>query len=604
MNARLAMPGVLLLAAAGMFAQTPAPSPTVVITPINDTVIVTGIAEPLPLKEVDREVYVLPVATRAILTPSLNEALREDSSIDIRQRGAGGAQADLSIRGATFAQSLVLLNGLRMNDAQAAHNNLDLPVPLTAVDRVEVLHGSSSTFYGADAIGGVADVLTLVPRASELRVAAGGGNYGSDEERIRAGLLRGRFSELIAGERSHSAGFLPDRDYRNEAASADTRLHTTLGESDLFLGASDRAFGADQFYGSYPSWERLKGWFAALSQQFGKNTDAAFAYRRHTDNFILFRDRPAIYANNHATESWQAIARRVDSVHSNTLAYGAETDRDHIGSNNLGDHNRTRGAVYADFNLRAFSRVTASIGLREEIIEGSHAVFSPNASAAWWIKPSLRVRGGATRAYRLPTYTDLYYHDPANFGNAHLRPESAWNFEAGPEWTPTPTLLLSSTVFYRRVSDGIDYVRVTVGQPYYATNLTQISFVGVESAMQYIPTTRQRFTLGWTALQGDQGSLTGATSKYVFSHPSQNAIATWTGSLGTQMLLNSGVRVVQRYGADPYAVVDLGGTRSTGRVRPYIRFANIANTGYQEIYGVRMPGRSVVAGIELMLAAR
>lgn len=599
MASRLTLLLTLLVAANSGFAQVPAAPPQNTIPAIEETVVVTGVAEPLPLKEVDRAVYVLPVAAREVLTQTLNDALREDSSIDIRQRGAGGSQADLSIRGATFAQSLVLLNGLRMNDAQAAHNNLDLPIPLTAVDRVEVLHGASSTFYGADAIGGVADVITYVPRASEVRLAAGGGNYGSDEERLRAGFLRGGLSEVIAGERSSSSGFLPDRDFRSEAASADTHLHTRLGDSELLLGTSDRAFGADQFYGNFPSYERTKGWFAALAQQFGKSTDAAFAYRRHTDNFILFRDKPAIYANNHATTSWQAVARRVDSLNSNTFAYGAEADRDHIESNNLGDHSRTRGAVYADFSLRAFSRVTASFGAREEIIEGSHAVFSPSASAAWWIRPFLRLRGGAARAYRLPTYTDLYYHDPANQGNAHLRPESAWNVEAGPEWSPTARLLLSSTVFYRRVSNGIDYIRSAVDQPYFATNLTQISFLGVESAVQYVPSTRQRFSLGWTALRGYQGSLTGATSKYVYSHPSNNALATWTGTLRGQMLLNASIRVVQRYAADAYAVFDIGAARSTGRLRPYARLQNAGNTGYQEIYGVRNPGRSIIAGIEL-----
>jgi outer membrane cobalamin receptor len=603
MNGRSPVFLTFFLTTAVAFAQNSTSQP--VVPSIEDTVIVTGTTDPLPLKEVDRTVVILPIAGREILTPTLNDALREDPSIDIRQRGAGGAQADLSIRGATFAQSLVLLNGLRMNDAQAAHNNLDLPVPLTAIDRVEVLHGASSTFYGADAIGGVANVRTITPRTSELRLAAGGGNFGSDEERVRAGLLRGSFSELLAGERSRSTGFLPDRDYRSEAASADTRLHTTLGDSDLLLATSDRAFGADQFYGSFPSWERLKGWFGALSQQFGKNTDAAFAYRRNTDNFILFRDQPAIYANNHATTSWQAVARRVDGLHSNTLAYGAEADRDHIESTNLGNHSRARGALYADFSLRAFSRVTASFGAREEIIEGSHAVFSPSASAAWWITPSLRLRGGTARAYRLPTYTDLYYHDPANFGNPHLKPESAWNVEAGPEWTPTPRLLLSSTVFYRRVSNGIDYVRAAVDQPYFATNLTQISFVGVESAVQYAPSTHQRFTLGWTALHGDQGgSLTGATSKYVFAHPSQNAVATWTGALGKELLINSSLRVVQRYAADPYPVFDIGAARNAGRIRPYVRFANLTNTAYQEIFAVPMPGRSVVAGIELVTGAR
>lgn len=71
------------------------------------------------------------------------DALQSERAVDVRQR-APGVQGGLSIRGSSFGQTLVLIDGLRLNDPQTAHNNLDLPFPLAAIDRIEVLEGSGS----------------------------------------------------------------------------------------------------------------------------------------------------------------------------------------------------------------------------------------------------------------------------------------------------------------------------------------------------------------------------------------------------------------------------------------------------------------------------
>ena len=102
---------------------------------------------------------------------------------------------------------------------------------------------------------------------------------------------------------------MTDRDYRNEDASVESWTGTRLGITDLLFAGSDRAFGANQFYGPYNSWERTKGWFASIRQELGSRTVAAFGYRRHTDDFILLRTNPSVYENNHIDGSWQASLR-------------------------------------------------------------------------------------------------------------------------------------------------------------------------------------------------------------------------------------------------------------------------------------------------------
>ena len=116
----------LLLAALCSFTQAQTPPP-------KESVVVTGTYQPIPLDEADRAVRVLAEDDAArILSNTFFDLLRTDPSLDVRGRTPNGVQTDLSIRGANFGQTLVLLDGLRLNDAQSGHHNLDVPVPLTA----------------------------------------------------------------------------------------------------------------------------------------------------------------------------------------------------------------------------------------------------------------------------------------------------------------------------------------------------------------------------------------------------------------------------------------------------------------------------------------
>jgi iron complex outermembrane receptor protein len=122
-------------------------------------------------------------------------------------------------------------------------------------------------------------------------------------------------SEQLTGSRDTSNGFIPDRNYSSNALSSETWLNLLKpGTTDVLLATSDRPYGANLFYGPYNSWERTKGWFAAIQQQLGSRTSGSFAYRKHTDLFVLFLDRPNYYRNNHVTTAWQGALRRADPL--------------------------------------------------------------------------------------------------------------------------------------------------------------------------------------------------------------------------------------------------------------------------------------------------
>lgn len=570
----------------------------------SETLIVLGSATPVPLAESSRSVEILPVQPNLLSVQTPIDLLRNDSSAFIEQRGAGGAQSDIVLRGGSFAQTLVLVNGFRINDAQTAHHNLDLPIPLEAMDSVQILEGAGSTLHGADALSGVVDFVTAAPAHSSVLLRAGQGSFESNEESVIAGLARSRWSARATGTRNFSTGFISDRDYRNEDASLESWFGSRLGVTDLLVAASDRSFGADQFYGNFPSWERTKSWFASARQELGSSSSAAFGYRRHSDEFVLIRSNPSIYENNHIDSSWQASLRHTFRLGTNSLLLGGlEADGDSISSNNLGAHARNRGAGYLDLDIRPSKRRwNLSIGTREEIFSGSvDPVFAPQIAGSFRLTHQLKLRASSGYGFRIPTYTDLYYSDPSTVGDAALKPESAWSFDGGLDWNASSTFTISATGFYSRQYDAIDYLRASPSEKWRATNLSGLRFAGVESSATWLPAKSHRIQIAWTSLNGAQRALNGLQSEYVFNYPVNNIHAAWDATLGREWLLRNAVQIAQRYHQTAYPVWNAAISRQSGRVRPYLRLDNLSNTGYQEITGVAMPGRSITGGLALWL---
>src|SRR6185437_10505773 len=381
---------VLLLSAPLISQQTPASSPaSPALTVGTDSITVTTTVEPLPFAESDRSVLTIsPAAQPAGSFDTAVDLLRTDPSVNIQARAAEGVQADLAIRGTTFEQSLVLVNGLRVNDPETGHLNLDIPVPLDAITSIDILHGSGSTLYGSDAIGGAVNLVTSEPAhgtnsapAFALTARTGGGSYGSLENHLRASVATKFFSEQLTASRDTSDGFAFDRNYSSNAASSESWLHSAAGTTDILLAASDRPYGANNFYGNYPEWERTKAWLASIQQQLGSRTAASFGYLKHTDEFVLILGQPQIYENNHTTTSYEAALRRADPIGRNaTLSYGLEEAGDTIHSSSLGVHARNQGAGYANLSLRSLKRLSLSLGAREEVLSSHGSVFSPNVS--------------------------------------------------------------------------------------------------------------------------------------------------------------------------------------------------------------------------------
>lgn len=584
-----------------VIAQTNVPPPQ--IPEHSDTVIVTGVYEPAPLDESNRAVSVIELdPDRKTLSNTLFDYLRIDTSLDVRARAPNGLSSDLAIRGADFDQTLVLLDGIRMNDSQTGHFNLDIPLPPDAFSRVEILKGAGSAIYGTDAVGGVVNLITKPPESSELSLRAGIGNFGVNQQTASLTTVWQNLTERLMFSRDFSTGFEDDRDYRNLSFGSSTHLLTGLGATDVTLAYNDRPYGANQFYGPYNAWERTRSWFAALRQSLGKNTEASFSYRRHADLFVLFRDNPDVYTNHHWTQNYEAALRRHNALGLNTtISYGGEAYRDEIDSNNLGYHHRNRGSAYVALETRALKRYSFTLGAREEIYGGGARQFNPTASAGIWLSQHWKLRASASRAFRLPSYTDLYYSDPFNFGSPYLKPESAWSYDGAAEWSDGGRIRGSIGVFYRRLHNGIDFVRSSVNDPWVASNLDRINFTGAEASLTVKTGRAQLIGLNYTALHGAQDALNGLQSKYTFSYPSSNGSVSWEGSLRGGFLARTRVGVLQRFEQAPYTLWDVYLADRRGRLTPFVQLTNLIDTSYQEILGVDMPGRAAIVGVEWKL---
>lgn len=587
------------------------------------SVTVTVFAEPLPVNDLDRSVRIFDLAgdptdpASQQLYNSPEDLLRLDPSVDLQERAPGGVQADISIRGTTFEQSLILVDGLRLNDPETSHLNLDLPLPLEAISRIDVLHGSGSTFYGSDAIGGAINLITAPPPHSELVLKLGGGTFNATQQHLRAdwtnrrpGLLA---AERLTGSRDTSDGFFyqtpggayeNDRGYHDNELASDTFFSSPAGPTEILLGGSNRPYGANLFYGAYDSKEHTKSWFGAIRQTLPQDLAADFAYGRHTDEFILLASAPSVYENNHIATTWQSDLRRASVIAPNIdLSYGLEADGESILSNSLGHHARNQGAGYVSLSMHTLKRFSLSAGAREEIDRGPTQVFSPSVAAGYRISDSLRAHAAYGHGYRLPTYVDLYYTDPATIGNPRLTAETSESYEGGIDWMPArhPRLHGTTTAFELHQANAIDYVKSAAipSAPWQAQNLGRVDYSGAESILSYRVTATQQLDLGYTFIHANPPPAN-LLSEYAYNFAAQNASLSYAAVIHKQISARTQLSVVQKTTQAPYPLWSAGFSRTGGSIRPYIEFDNIGNTRYFEVPGppaVPMPGRNFMAGL-------
>jgi iron complex outermembrane receptor protein len=555
----------------------------------------------------------LPVATRAVEVitaeqlraapvSTIAEALAWALGADVTPRSP--AQADLAMRGSSFEQTLVLVDGVRMSDAQSGHFDLDLAVPLEQVERIEVLRGAASALYGADAMGGVVNVVTR-RRGPALQARAQGGSWGTGTLALagRAGRDGGLRADL-AGEAGRSDGHREGTDWESlqlRAAVAAPLAGRTL-RADAALASRD--FGAAGFYGPYPSYERTDVATASLAWQADAGARSALeprvSARRHGDDYVLRRENPAAYRNRHT--SWQLGGELVgrhavrDGLRA---AAGVEAFRDLLDSNSLGERDETRAAGFAEVAAGRIGAATLTAGARADWHSAYGAFLSPSLAGAWWPADALRLRASAGRAFRAPTWTERYYDSPANVGNPDLDPERAWSAEAGADWTPRPGARLAVGGWVRRTDALIDWARPAgspESEPWRTRNVRDATFRGLE-AEAAAEVAGLRWTAQASALSVRAADAQGYASKYALRPLVESASLAAERALPAGLAVAARGRRVRRAGEDAHLLAATRLRWDGARAGVFLDVQNVFGEEYRDIVGQAAPGRAVVLGV-------
>ncbi|HVB37100.1 MAG TPA: TonB-dependent receptor [Vicinamibacterales bacterium] len=595
---RVLVLALALLAAAPVAAQSPAPSNAP--QPVQETVVVTATATPVPFQNLARSVVVLTHDEIARLpVQSVDEVLRYAAGVDVRARGPMGVQDDFSLRGAAFGQTLVLVDGLPINDPQSGHHNGDIPVPLDDIDRVEILYGPGSSLYGADAFGGTVNVITRRQGAADsVQFTAGAFGLAAGQAAVHAD--RGDLHQTFAFSGTRASGFEPDRDFQTLSVSSGTAIgrHTYL-----FVSHLRKAFGAYGFYGPAPSREWTNQTLVSLDRQLFSGrawqVDAATSYRTHGDRFLYDQTVPGFPMNRHRTQEvqLQVKAQRAWSP-ATRLTLGAAGGGDWIHSNNLGTHRYGQGSLFAELQQRIGGRTMLYPGLRVDHYANFGTSWSPSLAVSSWVSRTVKLRASAGHAFRIPTFTELYYSDPSSQGNPLLKPEGAWSGEAGVDWTPGALWSASATVFGRRDHNVIDFIRRSAQEKWTAANLRDVATEGVQLSVRRLLPSAGLVQLQYDYLTEDAGTVD-YLSEYVLDYARHALSGVASLPLPAGLGLGQRVAYTRRSDGRHYWVVDTRLSKRVGSARVFVDGTNLLNSQYQEIHGVDMPGRWLSAGIQV-----
>ena len=477
---------LVLANAAGLQAQD---SVQYHVNPVVVTATRVAADEPLVGRSVD-------IANGSLLEDlalsSVEDVLQRFASISVESRGMFGMQTDISIRGTLFSQNTILVNGLSLNDPQTAHYNFNLPFSAATIDRIEILRGPGSSQYGANAFGGVVNVITKIPEETTASIQVIGGENGLVGGEVTAQYADASVHSMNSVSYKKSDGYHLDTDFLSRAITTSNRIDAAAGQFSITGGFEKKDYGAFDFYTPWKnlqSREALQTGFAeaAFSMQGSLLTlTPSIQYRRNTDQFILTITSPDYYTNNTATDVLQcqivAQAKLSDHVQ---LTAGTSILRDDIVSTYEGDHSRNNGALFASA-AAALQPWIFDASLRFDANSAYGDIVCPSVSAGFELGTRGNIYAAASKAFREPSYTELYIHDGFNTGDPGLQPESGWSYEAGGSYRLFPAFRLSYAVFQNDQKNLIDYVMYQESDAqYHAVNFESAILRGAELSLRW-----------------------------------------------------------------------------------------------------------------------
>lgn len=576
---------------------------------------------------------------QGLAVSSVGELLEQLPGVDLRTRGVGDVQGDLTMRGGTFDQMLILLNGVNITDAQTGHHNLDIPLDLSMVDRVEIIPSSALIHYGLTSFCGAVNIVTGQAVRSQAQASLSAGSFGQLHLAGGASLVRGPWTYTAAAAHHSSNGYRSNTDYAHSSLFLQAHRHSRVGQWNFQLGGQVKDFGSQAFYSlKYPDqFEATRTLLASASHQRqwrGWQLEAMAYGRLHTDRFELFRtgavQAPAWYGgHNYHLSSTTGMRLRASRLWTlGQSAAGVGLRHESILSNVLGDSLATPVAALMEpagicyplgtsrTTVNAFGehsvawgglRLTGALLGSYNTMMGPNYGYSLSANYAWrhW-----QVAGSVGRSFRIPTFNDRYYHSATQVCNPDIRPENSLLGELSMAYSRTH-FRANALVYYRQGTDIIDWVRTPESSVWYSVNHASIAALGSDLQLAYTSS-------GWlrrvgvsysycTLSQQADGYISNYALDYLRHKVGVDVCFSPVAPLRVKVLADYHYREGSYTEADVqvrYAPVFLLNAAVEYDVRwatLFVEGYNLLNRTYCDYGGIPQPGISVLGGVRVRI---
>jgi vitamin B12 transporter len=462
------------------------------------------------LKSTGRNITIIDQKTIALLpVKTLDGVLQYALNVDVRSRSSAGVQADISIRGGHYDQTLILIDGVKMNDPQTGHHSLNIPISLAQIDKIEVLQGGASRVFGPSAFSGVINIITKKITKNQLNGVVLGGKYGLFSSSINTRIIRGNSFFSISGD------FLRSDSYSRNTAFNKYSISTIIGKNlkngyiDLRIAKMENKFGAANFYSPkfFNQFEQVaaftmgSSWTHLFSDKL--ISTLLVNYRKHNDVYDFDNYRKDITklasVNYHETNVYDIEWKFKLKNRFGNSAFGVESRTESVISNRLGDalniyrdiknesdvkytkyKARNNFSGYLEHN-KTWEKLTLSVGSLLNYNSQFGLAFYPGADVSFGINNTSTIYSSVNRSLRFPTFTELYLNTATVTGDPNLKPEKALSFEIGFK-KQTEVYNAIYSVFYKKTQDAIDKIqRLNAPKPT-MENINDINMFGFESS--------------------------------------------------------------------------------------------------------------------------
>ena len=544
---------------------------------------------------------------------NVSDLLQEITGIDVRRRGVGGVQGDLYIRGGGFDQTLLLVDGMKMDDAQTGHHTLNMILPLYLIERVEIIKGPAARIFGQNAFNGAINIVTkdFDGEKGTIHMNLNELSYGSFEQKnisLSTKITAENIKSLISYSGNRSDGYRHNTDFKRNNYFVKTSFNTNKSPVNIIASFNENKFGANGFYASPSATEQyeetqasLLGVTTTINSKKLSITPRLY-WRRGQDEYIYIRDNPSVYRNLHKTNKVSAELSGSYFSKSGITGFGVDLSTVNISSNNLGDHKRTTVNLFADHTFQLFDeKLFISPGIALSYFSDMSFHSFPGIDLGYNVSSDFKIYSNIGKTYRIPTYTDLYYSDRTTVGNENLNPESATSTELGLKYNSS-NFKFSAALFNRSAKNIIDYVKSSENDLWKAENIGSLTTKGYEFDISYSFKSSydlsnvNSISIGYTNISDDNYVTDINFSKYSLNSLKHHLIS----KLNLKYIKNINHSIVYKYSErsdkSNYSVLD---SKIMYKKGLYIYINNILDEIYSETNLVPMPGRSFLVGFNV-----